>query len=169
MMRLSIISLFICLFCSPVWAKDKITNDSQRLANNKPNFYQYEAQIIRVIDGDNLEVKIYLLPGVEYIINVRSRGVDAPELHNSKCDWEKTLAKEAKEAIEKRFRVGSWVYIENIGKGKYAGRIVADIKKWYGNQRWRTVTQFLLEKNGRWGVPYEGGKKFDWCRTLPNE
>lgn len=162
-------SLFFIFLCSAVWAQGKPSGDPGRLENGVPNFHQYEGQIKRIVDADTLTVKIYLLPGLEYTVDVRSRGIDSPELSRPKCDWEETIAKEAKNAIERRFPIGSWVYIENVEEGSFAGRIVADIKQWYGNQRWRTVTKVLLEKEGRWGVPYEQGKGFDWCQTLPDQ
>lgn len=160
--------LFLNTFSSFVHAEGIPTGDPERLNNNKPNYHQYEAKIIRIVDADTIEVKIHLLPGLEYTVHVRSRGVDAPEL-DAPCDWEKKIALEAKKAIEKRFPINSWVYIENIEEGSFSGRIVADIKQWYGNQRWRTVTKVLLSKKERWGIPYKKGKKFDWCQTLPSE
>lgn len=67
------------------------------------------------------------------------------------------------------FLVGWWVYIKNLDEGSFSGRIIADIKQQYGNQRWCTVTKVLLEKEGRWGVPYAQGKDFDWCQIPSND
>jgi endonuclease YncB( thermonuclease family) len=168
-MRLLATSIILALLSSSAMAQGKPTGEPERLENGIADFHQYEGEIVRIVDGDTLTVKIHLLPGLQYTVDVRAKGVDAPELTRPKCDWEKTIAKEAAEAIEKRFPVGSWVYIENIEEGSFSGRIVADIKQWYGNQRWRTVTMALLEKEGRWGVPYKRGQDFDWCQTLPSE
>lgn len=168
-MRVLVTSLIFVLFGFAAWAQGKPTGDPERLENGVPDFHQYEGEIVRVVDADTLTVKIHLLPGLEYTVDVRSRGVDAPELRRPGCDWEATIAKEATEAIERRFPVGSWVYIENIQEGSFSGRIVADIKQWYGNQRWRTVSQVLLDKEGRWGVPYERSNPFDWCQILPHQ
>ena len=112
---------------------------------------------------------MYLLPGLDYTIRVRSKGVDAPELR-SRCrdsdqkEAERILALEAAEAIERRFPVDSWVFIENAELGSFSGRIIADIKQRYGNQRWRTVTQALLEREGEWGIP-SSVENFDWCEA----
>lgn len=168
-MKLAAMCLVLCLFHAAAFAAGRPTYESKRLANGVPDFHQYEAEIVRIVDADTLTVKMHLLPGLEYTLNVRSRGVDAPELKRHQCDWEETIAIEAKEAIERRFPIGSWVYIENIEEGSFAGRIIADIKQRYGNQRWRTVTDVLLEKEGRWGVHYQRGKQFNWCRILPSE
>ena len=162
--------LFASLLRLPTssFAQGKPSDDAERLGNGKPDYHQYEAQIERIIDADTLRVTMHILPGLEYKTNVRSRGINAPEIRGAKCDWEKTIAEEATEAIAKRFPIGSWVYIENIDQGSFAGRIIADIKQRYGNQRWRTVTKALLEKEGRWGAPYRRGEDFDWCQTRPS-
>lgn len=174
MKRLSIsLALTACVLLLPllptfdVYAKGKPSGDAERLENKKPDYHQYEGEIVRIVDADTITVKIHLLPGLEYSVDVRSRGVDAPEIRRAGCDWEKTIAEEAKKAIERRFPVGSWVYIENIEEGSFSGRIIADIKQRFGNQRWRTVTRALLAKEGRWGVPFVKGEDFDWCETLP--
>ncbi len=160
--------IYLLLVPTFAFAQGKPNGDPNRLQNGIPDFHQYEAEVIRIVDADTITLKIHLLPGLEYTVNVRSRGVDAPELRG-KCDWEKIIAAEAKKAIEKRFPIDSWVYVENIEEGSFSGRVIADIKQWYGNQRWRTVTKILLDKGGRWGVPYIEGEKFDWCQTLPPE
>lgn len=167
----SFFTSLILVLMSPACAvaQGKPTGDEVRLENGVPDYHQYEGEITRVIDADTLTVKLHLLPGLEYTVDVRARGVDSPELRQSNCDWEHKIAEEAKSAIERRFPVGSWVYIENVEEGSFSGRIVADIKQWYGNQRWRTVTKVLLERNGRWGVPYNRNIPFDWCQNLPSE
>jgi endonuclease YncB( thermonuclease family) len=148
-------------------AQGKPSGDPERIQNGKPDYHQYEGEIVEIKDADTITVKLHLLPGLEYTVDVRSRGVDAPEIKGPQC--ESAIAHEAKQAIEKRFPVGSWVYIENLDEGSFSGRVIADIKQRYGNQRWRTVTQVLLKKKGRWGVPYVRGENFNWCQTLPND
>jgi len=84
----------------------KPTGEPERLANGVPDFHQYEGEILRVVDADTLTIRIHLLPGLKYEVDVRQRGVDAPELRGTNsCEWEKTLAAEAKAAIERRFPV----------------------------------------------------------------
>lgn len=159
--------ILIFSFSTAAFSQGKPTGDDLRLGNQEPDYHQYEGEIIEVIDADTIRVKMHLLPGLEYTVDVRAKGVDAPELRRPKCEWEEEIAKEATIAIKKRFPVGSWVYIENVEEDSFAGRIVADIKQWYANQRWRTVTKVLLEKEGRWGVPYKRNSPFDWCQDLP--
>jgi endonuclease YncB( thermonuclease family) len=169
-MKIFFWALFLSMLPTISLAQGKPNGDPERIENGKPDYHQYEGEIIEIKDADTVTVKIHLLPGLEYTVDVRSKGVDAPELHRPKCDWERTIANEAKLAIEKRFPVGSWVYIENLDEGSFSGRIIADIKQRYANDRWRTVTKVLLEeKEGRWGVPYIRGEDFDWCQILPND
>ena len=168
-MRVIVLIITYLLFLTPTFAQGRLTDDAARLENNVPDYHQYEGEIIKIIDADTLTVKIHLLPGLEYTVDVRSKGVDAPELKQWECEQERILAVKAATAIEKRFPVGSWVYIENIEEGSFSGRIVADIKQWYGNQRWRTVTKVLLEKERQWGVPYNKNKRFDWCGDLSRD
>lgn len=162
------ITLLVLILIYPIssHATGRPSGDPERLANELPDYHQYEAEITEIIDADTIRVKIHLLPGLEYQINVRSKGVDAPEIWRPKCEQEKKLGIEARQAIAKRFPVGSWVYIENLQNDSFGGRIVADIKQRYANQRWRTVTQALLQREGEWGVPFERENKHDWCKEL---
>ncbi|MEP1443933.1 MAG: hypothetical protein ABJK39_13065 [Hyphomicrobiales bacterium] len=161
----SVILLLVAV-AGQVHAEGKPTGDAERLRNGKPDYHQYEGEIVRIVDADTITVKLHLLPGLEYSVDVRSRGVDAPEIRRAGCDWERAIAEEAKKAIELRFPVGSWVYIENIEEGSFSGRIIADIKQRYSSDRWRTVTNALLAREGRWGVPYVKDIDFDWCKNL---
>ena len=58
----------------------------------------YEAIVVKVIDGDTLEVKIKLWNDLEKTARLRIRGIDAPELRG-KCRQEKILAKRARDHL----------------------------------------------------------------------
>ncbi len=158
--------IVVFLSSTSVQAQGKPTGEPDRLNNGIPDYHQYEAQIVEVIDADSIRVDLYILPGLVYDVSVRAKGVDSPELRRPSCEWEKQLAIEAKEAVERSFEVGEWVYIEDLEPGSFSGRIVGEIKQWYGNQRWRTLSDFLMRKEGRWAVEYKRGKPFDWCRNI---
>jgi hypothetical protein len=53
------------------------------------------ADLIRVIDGDTIEVRAHLWLGLELTIRVRLWGIDAPELDGI-CPAERDLAKSAR-------------------------------------------------------------------------
>jgi len=133
------------------------------LANLRSDYGPVEAEVMEVIDADSLRLRLHLLPGLEYVVNVRSRGVDAPEVRGHQCQLELQLAEEAKQSIEGKFQIGTWVIVRNIEYDKYAGRIVADIDRWISD-RFQNVTEELLDQPGRWGVPYDGsGPRHNWC------
>lgn len=158
--------MFVCFFVG--LTPSKATSDGELMANGKPD-YQYEGQVIRVIDADTLRVKAHISPGLEQTVDVRVRGIDSPEL-KTKCKNEKELAKEAKKIVEKHFLPDTWVYIEGIGKDGF-GRVVAHIKKLRSkypvNDGWLKIDELLLARG--LAVPYEKKEPFDWCNYIPSE
>ena len=59
-------------------------------------YSEYFATVERIIDGDTLEVRVDLWPGLQAINVLRVRGIDAPELRGAKCVEEKLRAEQAK-------------------------------------------------------------------------
>ncbi|MEO1562357.1 MAG: hypothetical protein AAFR98_02885 [Pseudomonadota bacterium] len=143
-----------------------LTKDSERLVNLKPDYHQYEAEVVEVVDGDTIRVKLHALPGLEYVVDVRSRGIDAPEIKRAECDWEQELGQRAKEYISERFERGRWVLLENLQEGSFSGRVVADVKRWHGNQRWESISDLLLSADELLAVEYDSKNPFDWCQTV---
>ena len=111
------------------------------------------AEVVRVVDGDTLEVRAYLWPGHTWLGKVRLRGIDTPELRG-KCEIEKVMALDAKQFVETM--IGHTVILENVNKGKYAGRVVATVL--VGDDNLRDL--LLLNGHGR---AYDGGKRQGWC------
>lgn len=129
----------------------------------------YEAQLVRVVDGDTIEVTVTAraatrLPGQDIELStstvetVRLAGVNAPETHG-KCDAEKKAARDARLFLEGRLR---GVPLELVTRGeetdKY-GRVLADVE--VGGA---SVTQEMISKG--LADPYDGGKRDvgRWCR-----
>ena len=119
------------MFIYPVAVGEADSKPAKLLFNKKPDYSRYEGEVIRVIDADTLEIKMHLLPGLENTVKVRIKGIDAPELR-TRCKKEKKLAQAGKELVEKHFSKGTWVYVENIEQGKYASRIIADVRELQG-------------------------------------
>lgn len=109
------------------------------------------AKVIQVIDGDTVEVEIAPWFGVRLITRVRLSGIDAPEMR-SPCADERERAEAAKDYLI-AFLAGEPVYLSEVRRGKYFGRVIARL----ANHQGMDATEALL-KAGH-GVPYDGGRR----------
>ncbi len=113
------------------------------------------AKVVKVYDGDTFTVEAYPWPGLEAKASVRINGVDTPEILG-KCEAEKQKAIKARDFV-KWLVLGEVVYLENVKHGKYAGRVVADVKlEGGGNLADKIIDQGL-------GREYHGGTREGWC------
>lgn len=111
------------------------------------------ADVISVYDGDTVTVDAHSWPGERHRTAVRVRGVDTPEIRG-KCAGERRAAKKARD-FTRRF-VGGSVVLRHIERGKYAGRIVADVFV-----KGRSLAEALIE--AELGRAYDGGRREGWC------
>ena len=115
------------------------------------------AKVVKVYDGDTFTVEAYPWPGLEAKASVRINGVDTPEIRG-KCEAEKQKAIKARDFV-KWLVLGEVVYLENVKHGKYAGRVVADVKlEGGGNLADKIIDQGL-------GREYHGGTREGWCHV----
>ncbi|KQZ91464.1 nuclease [Mesorhizobium sp. Root157] len=114
-----------------------------------------EASVVDVIDGDTFLADALLWPGQSLRINIRIRGIDAPEM-KSRCRSEHAAALRARNALEKLLDGGS-ISISNIGGAKYYGRVLADVAAGDGTP---VAEEMILRSLAR---PYRGGKRGGWC------
>ena len=113
------------------------------------------ADVVEIVDGDSLKVSARIWPGQRVLVNIRLRGIDAPEMHAA-CPAERRMAMAAKETL--RTLVGSGpVGLVNIGGGKYYGRMLADIRLADGSD---LAARLLRAAPVR---PYRGGHRAGWC------
>ncbi len=83
--------------------------------------------IIKVIDGDTFVINIENVPDVfGKEIAVRIRGIDTPELNDSREEIRK-ISIQAKEELEKLLTSGEKVILYNLGRDKYF-RLLASVK-----------------------------------------
>jgi len=120
----------------------------------------YEWKVLRIVDGDSLEIANEFLPQ-ELKLFVRAKGVDTPEkAPHAKCEKENALGQKAtiftKKAIENAQKNNQKITFSEIKWDKYGGRIVA--KVFINNI---DLAQELI-KNGL-GRVYFGDKKKSWC------
>jgi micrococcal nuclease len=113
------------------------------------------AHLVRVVDGDTIEVLARIWPDHYVETLVRLAGIDAPET-KGRCPAEIAGAARAKERLA-ALLAGTRVVLADIRYGKYAGRVVARVVTEDG----RDVAAILLaEKLVR---AYDGGRRESWC------
>lgn len=126
--------------------------------------YEYRATVLKVVDGDTVDVDIDLGFGVMLKDErVRVMGIDTPESRTS--DKVEDLFGEAAKARVKELlsdRVVLKTEVNKNGedmKGKF-GRILGDFEVYDSNKDcWRKLTAILIEEGH--AVPYHGQSKDD--------
>ena len=124
--------------------------------------YEYRATVLKVIDGDTVDVDIDLGFGIVLKDErVRIMGIDTPESRTR--DKVEDLFGEAAKARVKELMGESIVLKTQINKngedmkGKF-GRILGDFKVYHSStDSWRMLTEILVEEGH--AVAYFGGSK----------
>jgi endonuclease YncB( thermonuclease family) len=114
-----------------------------------------EAMVVEVLDGDTFLAEALVWPGHTVRVNIRIRGIDAPEM-KARCDAERIAALRARDALASLFGKNP-VAISNIAGAKYYGRVLADVTTSEG----QPVASALLGE--RLVRPYAGGRRDGWC------
>lgn len=118
--------------------------------------YAYEWEIVKVVDGDTIEIRNYCFPK-ELKLSVRVLGVDTPEKSSrAKCDKEAALAEKATKFTKEFVGKNKTANFTNIKWDKYGGRILADVEI-----KGRVLKDELI--NNGFARKYDGGKKQSWC------
>jgi micrococcal nuclease len=110
------------------------------------------AQVLRIVDGDTVEVSAYPWPQQRIDVLVRIRGIDAPELHG-KCEGERVKALRAKNRLVEFLNDQPQVILTDISGDKYFGRVLANLGLSDGQD---AASVLILEGLVQ---PYDGGKK----------
>ena len=114
------------------------------------------ADVIRVVDGDTIEVRAKIWLGQYIVVLVRLRGIDAPEIGGrAGCDAEAAKGAKALARMEE-LAVGA-VQIGNVSHDKYARRVDAEVTNGDGLDLGATM---LAEGLAR---PYDGRIPARWC------
>ncbi len=120
------------------------------------------AQVLRVIDGDTIEVRAAVWVGQVVTTHVRLAAVDAPELR-ARCSEEREKALAARAFVEQWLGASGdlpvRVQLSSVRYGKYAGRVVADVAAQDG----RDLGVALLRAGH--ARPYGGGRREGWCEV----
>ena len=118
--------------------------------------YQYKAKVIKIIDGDTVDVDIDL--GFSVILakqRIRLHGIDTPESRTRNKE-EKVRGLLSKEFVISKSPVGSYIRLVSHGKGKF-GRILGEIYEIDNDLV--SINQQLCDD--AYAVPYFGQSKDD--------
>lgn len=109
--------------------------------------YNYLARVVRVVDGDTIELEIDLGFKLKYRSTCRMYGINTPELRVAD---QKVAAQAAKNAVQEMLPAGTGVRIESRELDKY-GRPLAEV---YLDGRLETSLNQWLIDNGH-AKPYK--------------
>jgi len=120
--------------------------------------YLYEWKVLRVIDGDTVEIEAPYLPKpLKPKLSIRVFGVDTPEKSfRGKCDKEKALGEAATKFTKKLVTEANKIEIEIMKWDKFGGRVLGDVII-----DGASLTALLIS-NG-YAREYYGDKKQSWC------
>ena len=114
------------------------------------------ADVVRVLDGDTIEISAQVWLGLRLTSHVRIRGIDTPEIRGE-CASEKAMAAQARERLA--HLAGASISIAHIADDKYAGRVIADAATADGTDLKEAMLATGLAR------PYDGGTRGDWFAT----
>jgi endonuclease YncB( thermonuclease family) len=127
-------------------------------AQKTPQGVTYDAQIVRVSDGDTIVIAAPFLPApLKPELAVRIFGVDTPEKgHRAQCPSEDARGQAASEFTKKAVSASTQRQVVLYGWDKFGGRVLGDII--LNGQSLRT----MLISNG-FAREYYGDAKQSWC------
>jgi endonuclease YncB( thermonuclease family) len=114
-----------------------------------------EAEVLNVIDGDTLALRVHIWIGQTVDMHVRIAGIDAPELHG-RCPSERARAAAARDFLAQRV-AGQKLRLEDVRNDKYGGRVIAEVRDGQGAD---IGTALLTRGLAR---AYDGGRREGWC------
>ena len=115
--------------------------------------YQYECELMRVVDGDTFDVNVDLGFSVKLCKQrIRLVGIDTWESRTRNLE-EKAKGLEAKAFTKEKLENAKQIILISHGRGKY-GRVLGEI---FVKGHEKSVNE-LLKENGH-AYEYDGGKK----------
>ena len=116
----------------------------------------YEAEIVRVIDGDSFEARVRIWLDQDVTVIVRLAGVDAAEM-DAPCVMARVFAMAARASLVLELD-GGRATLFDVERDKYGGRVVARAVGPKGDDLAATLLAAGLVR------PYRG-RRPDWCGT----
>lgn len=127
-------------------------------AQKMPKGVTYDAQILRVSDGDTIVIAAPYLPDpLKPQLSVRIFGVDTPEKgHRAQCPQEAQKGDQATEFTKKMVDGGKKFQVILYGWDKFGGRVLGDILVDGNSVRHGLIKAGLARE-------YYGEAKQSWC------
>ena len=122
----------------------------------KTKFY-YGCELLRVIDGDTIDVRADLGFDVSLRLRLRFAGINTPESRTRNLE-EKALGLAAKARLVEILESADRIEFESHGKGKF-GRVLATPYAVIGDERTDVCQMLVREDHARL---YDGGKREPW-------
>lgn len=113
--------------------------------------YEYTGRVIKVVDGDTIDIDVDLGFGIRSKRRIRFLGIDTPEIWRAETPMEKERGKEARDFVKERLLGKIVTFMSHKDKtGKY-GRYLGDIVYLGDNREALFITEELkkagFEKN----------------------
>jgi micrococcal nuclease len=112
-------------------------------------------EVLRVIDGDTVEVRAHVWLDQTVITRVRLRGIDAPDFRSG-CAAETARAEASRSRLAALTSNGP-IHLTAMGRDKYGGRVVGDLMSADG----ASIAHAMLTTGH--ARHYAGGKRQNWC------
>ena len=122
----------------------------------KTRFY-YGCELLRVIDGDTIDVRADLGFDCSMKLRLRFAGINTPESRTRNKE-EKVLGLAAKARLKEILESADSIEFESHGKGKF-GRVLATPYAVIGDERTDVCQLLVREDHARL---YDGGKREPW-------
>lgn len=153
-----IVEAFAIITMYLLFMTDQASSSITRNDNTIQKTDIYDAQIIRIIDGDTVVIKAPFLPyPLKPQLAIRVFGVDTPEKSwRGKCKYERLLGEMASQFTKSRIRSAKTRQVRLIKWDKFGGRVLGDILL-----DGKSLRDLLIE-NG-YAREYYGKKKESWC------
>jgi endonuclease YncB( thermonuclease family) len=112
-------------------------------------------EVLRVIDGDTVEVKAAIWLDQWIVTRVRLRGIDAPE-RAARCPAEGARAEAARRRLAALLEAGP-AFLSDLGRDKYGGRVLGRLIDAAGLD---LGERLMAEGHAR---AYAGRRRETWC------
>ncbi len=122
-----------------------------------PNRAHPVAEIVRIVDGDTIKLR---QPSTGAVITARLTGFDTPETWRPGCAREQALGELAKARLAQLLNAAQDIGQRTHGTGKY-GRLLLEL-----TLDGRPLADIMVAEG--LAVPYDGGRRINWCQRLAN-